>query len=273
MGNPLMDKEQFNRLFDEMFEDGVRASFDIEIPDPSVSWEKVSKRIALECKKRNRRKHVQMAGTIAASLLIGAVLFGTPQATEAFQPVSRLFMNLKGNVVTLFYGDKSGLRADGKDALTQPPPEAEGPGMWQDAAAPDGAEELKAESLEEARKLTKSPLPELMYVPEGYKLETIKLQVAKDRTIQRASYNYARSEGKRYFSLRITNPDLDKDMSLLADKDSAQAEAVNVRGTQGSITQKPDGTLLLVWVENGINYRLNGHLSKDEMVQVAESMK
>lgn len=266
----MMDKEQLDRLFDEVFESAIQDSLDIKIPDPSPSWAWIEKKIAIERKKRNRRKFMRLVGMIAASLLIGAVLFGTPQVTEAFQPVIRLFFNVKGGVVTLFYGDANGAKQNEKGALTEPPMEVEGPRMGNSNVSAEDVEELKAATLEEARKLTKSPLPELTYVPEGYELLEIKMSVNKDRILEGLTYTFwVKNDKSRFFSFVAVPVQLNKGMSLLGQE---QAESVNIRGTAGSFVQKADGKVL-IWIESGMSYKIYGNLTENELMRIAEKIK
>ncbi|WJH32367.1 hypothetical protein N6H14_18405 [Paenibacillus sp. CC-CFT747] len=114
------DQEQF----DELWKKALEESYRIEVPDPSASWAKVSLQLEKERRRRLGKRRVAMVAVTAASLLIGGTVFSVPVETNAYNPITKMLNNLKGDLVTFFNGvdekNTSGAKTD------SPPAEFEG---------------------------------------------------------------------------------------------------------------------------------------------------
>lgn len=109
-----MNKREFDDLFDKAFDEAAKEqSF---VPDSEESWKRVERRLE---KKRTRKARLKLLPYIAASFVLGALIFGTPTATEAFNPFIKAVASITDDVVSIVFG--AGGKKDTK-ALTPPPP-------------------------------------------------------------------------------------------------------------------------------------------------------
>ncbi|GIP31243.1 DUF4367 domain-containing protein [Paenibacillus sp. J2TS4] len=270
----MKNEEEWDRLLDSVFEDAVRENYRCEVPDPAPSWEKVRERLKAEKRKRVRRSWRIRVSAIAASLIIGAFIFGSPQMTNAFEPIGLMFKQLTGNMLSFFYGE-SGLEKQ-TEARTSPPPlddispspHAVGSDN-SDADGPRVTNTLKT-TLEEARQRSAVPLLEPQYVIAGYKLDSVKLSLDQNGTALDTVMYYMNEEGSFYLVTQ-SHLELNTSLSTVYD-DNDQVKDITINGFKGALIQGSVSHYLLL-AGNDTLIKITGSMSVEDMIKIAESLK
>jgi outer membrane lipoprotein-sorting protein len=136
--------------------------------------------------------------------------------------------------------------------------------------APQGVEVVQAEAqkpqsltLDEARAQASFPLLVPEYVPDG----TTLIEVYKLGEAIILRYDHSPEAAFTVVQGDTGTPNLSPETAGLG-------RPVTVRGQSGTaISDEASGSTLLVWTENGVSVSVAGHISLDEAIKVAESMK
>ncbi|REK71246.1 hypothetical protein [Paenibacillus paeoniae] len=122
-----MRTEEFDKNFDHAFEECVRLYH--FVPDASSSWEQIQKQYSK--KRHNKMKRTSMFKLfpyIAAAFILGALIFGTPTVSNAFQPFLHAVITIKDDVTRVIYGTPTKqLHKDDSIHKILPPPENKNP--------------------------------------------------------------------------------------------------------------------------------------------------
>ncbi|MFK7692035.1 hypothetical protein [Paenibacillus sp. HJGM_3] len=259
-----MRQEEFDRLFDEAFETAARQ---LETtPDSTPSWERVRAVMERQRKRARMRKRLQLAGVIAASLLLGSFLFGQPLVSRAFPPVVQQLQSVGDRMVGFFFGADQRNRS----AKTEPPPNS--------AQAPSSGSigELKREtvSLEEAKTRVVFSFPALP-VGEPYRLKEVVLYYGSNQTkANQARLRYEADTGKgRFLNIYITELNTSTVLSSGAN-DGGEIETVEMAGkTQGYLVRIGESRYSLEFLLQASHVTLTGDLGKAEIIELANRIK
>ncbi|RIX48697.1 DUF4367 domain-containing protein [Paenibacillus nanensis] len=260
-----MNKEQFDDWFDRAFDESVKNhSF---VPDPSESWEKVQR--SLE-KRKKRKRQLRMLPYIAASFLLGALIFGTPTASNAFKPLAMAYSSIVDGVHRIVFGS---LEDSGTKPLTPPPPDF----------APGGSpsEQMIRPSSTEAgsQTYTSSDLPEMTFnpptipfVPSEYTLTEVETsQTPLDTKPSRLYYAYTRSDG---MVLSVDFKQLYPDsMTSTGSSDGLTVKKKTVQGVAAVLFLSDDGLASLEFVYGDIFVQIAGYISEEDVIRMAEEME
>ena len=75
------------------------------------------------------------------------------------------------------------------------------------------------------------------------------------------------------FRRQLANIEDWQNTMILPDTGEGQMERINIAGNEAIFTENVNGYNNLVWVENGVIYNLNGRLTQDEAIKVAQSLQ
>ncbi|MFD0872224.1 Uncharacterised protein [Chlamydia abortus] len=266
----MRKEEEWDRLLDSVFEDAVRENYRCEVPDPTPSWEKVREKLKAEKRRRARRRWRSRIATIAASLLIGAFIFSTPQITNAFAPLTAIFKQLTGNMLSFFYGE-SGLE-ERTGAKTSPPPPTEEPpqNIPEDHSDGSRASTTLKISMEEAKQKSSIPLLEPQYVLDGYKLDSVKLSLDQHGQTLNAVIYYENEEGGIYLVTQSVL-ELNTVYTTLSDENDTVKD-VEIKGRKGKLIQGSDKNDMIL-TDEGRLIRITGQISVEELYSIAESLQ
>ncbi|WP_409344613.1 DUF4367 domain-containing protein [Paenibacillus sp. MBLB4367] len=258
-----MAPDKFDRMFDEAFDAAVRESQRTSIPSPDPSWERIRRLLEAQKKRSALIRKFSMLGAIVASLLIGALLFGQAQVTDAFQPFTKFF---KDDALSFFKGVSE---PTGAEALTAPPPTEENAPPGNAAVSSGGSAEQKITvySLEEAKKLSRIPVFQPALVPEGYKLSYIYLFMDKSKQVSRVYQRYENDEGK-YYRFEQTNQSLDSWLTHFFNKENSKLEDVTIGDEKAKKMTDPKGKLTLIWTYAAGTVSLSGNTENSVLMEL-----
>lgn len=271
-----MNKEEFDDWFDRAFDESVKNhSF---VPDSEESWMKVQRLV----EKRNRRKQqLRMLPYVAASFLLGALIFGTPSATNAFEPLYKAYVSVKDGMTRIIFGS---MQKSDTVPLTPPPPgfeenspfgsvdpfsggqgQAQGQGQGQDL-------------LNKSHPLTEQPemsfsVPSLTFIPDEYTLyELITNQFPQDIKPSELYYAYMNSEGF-ILSIRFTHLRPNQTISTGQADENVTVERLTIQGGEAFLFRAEDGWLGLEFLHGDIFVSIHGPVTDTEIVQIAEEIE
>lgn len=267
-----MNKEQFDQWFDSAFEESVRESSQHSIPEADASWQRIRQQLNLQRTRKLRRRRWQMTLTIAASLCIGAFIFGSPQLTKAIEPIKAMFAQFSDEMVGIFYGE----REQREDPLA-PPPGAEQPssswGTTQPFAPiplPESESILtRSATLEEAIQLSEFPVYTPKHVKEDYELTGVDLTIGQQGEVILVNFTYEREDQKDVYLVNQSLLHPDSLMNFYKDGDEAVSD-ITIGQTHGKLFEGKRNMLVLFHQDTLIMIR--GELTVEEIQQIAVSM-
>lgn len=266
-----MDKQKLDDLFDDIFDEALAEEMEIEIPDPDASWQRVSAAIERRARRHRMRKRLQMIGMMAAAVALGAFVFGNPQRSEAFLPVTKIFSEVRDDVISLFQGDKKKLENEPKGMLTAPPPPGTGPVMGEDYQT---KETLTVYSLEEARQSTATTLPQTDYIPEGYAFTKGTLTIDEADKVMSGSMLYDETDKAGFFYVNFWPAKENSLTSASMNKEQDTVENIKIGDRDAVVLSQPNGQLNMIWNSQMFSFHLiSNKLPKEELIRIANSIR
>lgn len=125
-------------------------------------------------------------------------------------------------------------------------------------------EPIKLQSVEEAGQWFGDGWRTAPYVPEGFDLREIQAHEAAERSTARVTLDYVADEGKTY--------------TIVADKSPFQTlyvgnETVDIHGHEAHMkVVEGDEFVELSWADDGVQFRIAGHLTREEAIKIARSV-
>ncbi|WP_342551355.1 hypothetical protein [Paenibacillus sp. FSL R7-0652] len=116
----------FEQAFDEAFQQAATAPSASRSQSMQQSWHKVQREIEILGAHKRRIRTLKLSGLVAASVMIGAVLFSLPTGTQAVSPLVQSIKNWGNGMKSIIVEEKSvDLSPDPSTAKTPPPPDME----------------------------------------------------------------------------------------------------------------------------------------------------
>lgn len=265
-----MDEKRMDERLDDVFCEALTEEFaSIRIPDPDTSWERLSPRISRQARRQRLRKRLQLAGMLAAAVMLGAFLFGSPQTTEAFLPVTRIWNEIQKDVLSLFQGDSKSLDKEPPGMLTAPPPH-HGPG----GGRGENVKEHKSfATLDEAREALGVAVVQPGYTPPGYSFTRADAGISPDGRVISFVVFYRNEEHEQVLVVNRETLKLSLASAVSVDKVADASQKVKVGEYEGAFIAASDEAASLIWNTPLYNYYLFANrLDEAEMIRVAESM-
>ena len=246
----MLDDQQLDLLIAKAIREEIDS---IEVPPGSK--ERVRQKLGLAKPygtKRFRwgRWSMTLAGILTSIVVL--VCLGTPPQASAIGPitVTRVVHRIKdtiGNISQSYSREREG-----------PAPSGQSLGR-----------EVEC-SFDEARASLTFPLLLPQYLPPDFSLDSAKLMVAGDDTVEGILLRYKSSKGTLTI---IQEQTYDNAASgIIYDTDDTEVEQVRLRGSDASLLTHKDGTSFLFWYENGVSYSVKGPCTKEEIIEVAEKL-
>ncbi|MDF2924971.1 MAG: hypothetical protein K0R57_3885 [Paenibacillaceae bacterium] len=268
-----MNRKQIDDLFDDIFDEALREEMNMVIPDPEQSWDRMSRRLEKRSGKRRIKKRLRMVGTMVGALLLGALIFSSPQESRAFLPIHKLVENVRDDVITFFQGDSKKMKQEPEGMLTSPPPPGVGPIMGEGDMHTE-KDNIVVYTLEAAQQATTTTLPAIGLIPLGYKLSKIELAIDSSQVLLNESLFYLDSNTGGFINLVVTRIVNGSFTSISRDKEQSHAEKIRVRGMEGVAITQPGKGPNLIWGDHLFSYNLSAdRISKEEMIKLAESVE
>ncbi|WP_169088573.1 DUF4367 domain-containing protein [Paenibacillus sp. PL91] len=258
-----MKKENFDHLFDIAFEEASKHH--AVIPDPDPSWGKIELQLRRQVKRRTRYKIIPY---IAASFILGAIVFGSPTVTKAFNPFFQTVKTIQSNVVTFIFGSNDN---SSHNAKTAPPGQDERPD-GQDIIN-GGLTEKQYLTWEEASHDLEFSPHVLKFVPPGFTLTDIRLFFlsGKEKAFKVISFFSDSSTKSFIVSIRILSSN--ETITSGSDVDAGQYETISLFDTDAYLFSTHDGRTSLDFIKGNLYFSISGSLSKEEIIKVAKNIK
>jgi len=264
-----VNKEEFDKLFDQAFEESVQNhNF---TPDAGPSWEKLQSQLA---KKKRRKSQLRALPYIAASFILGAFLFGTPTASNAFQPLFQAVVTIKDDVVRIVFGEKNTNNVVPKT----PPPPGDDNVFIQETVPSDGSsavfesKRVNYKTWEEAAPFLDFHVPEIHYIAEGFQLMDVNLiyDQVDSPSPRVAVITYINDEG---FVYSITfQRILPGTFYKIGGGAGIDVETLEIGNIKNYITTTKDGTVAQEFVIDDIRVSIIGPLSHEEARLISEEI-
>lgn len=273
-----MKKEEFDDLFDRVFDETVQGHH--FTPDPSNSWNQLQKQLA---KKKRRRLQLRVLPYIAASFLLGAFIFGTPTASNAFQPLFQAVITIKDDVVRIVFGNPGTGSVRPK---TPPPPEgtissgnnkqpAENNANTSINADSGAISSEKFETWEQASKIVNFKPPVITYTIDGFTLDHVTVSYPlPNKTPDDATIIYSNVDGYAY---TVSFQKLLKDMQVQSSFNTSPSEGIKVSLMKVKhhdlyVMTSDDGRSGIEFIIDDLYINLIGVVTSEELIKVAEDI-
>lgn len=110
------------------------------------------------------------------------------------------------------------------------------------------------------------------YVPDGFKLNNVDV-LNKDNQKEVISFLYVKSKGESFEIMQENRPGDTDDTLNIQKYDDTIIEHIKINGIQCTLVSYGETQNKLLWSSNGIGYKVDGNVSKEEIIKIAESMK
>jgi len=234
----------------------------IEIPDPTPSWNKVQERFEKQYRKKVRIKHQLKitVAVIACLLLIQFALTGG-DLPKTYAHMSSLLKEVKERMIEIFFSKN---KQDASKAITLPP-------ATDNTVQPAVPEEV---TLDEARSKLAFPLLLPQKVPDGFSLDLIRIYREADGQYRNVYLEYINeSEDIFKISQHMIAPksaDIKSDFAAGA----GDIKDVYINGQAAVLVIYPEGFIDLQWLtKDSIKIAISGKLTESDALKLAESMK
>ncbi len=263
-----MNDAQFDRLFDTAFEVFSEQSSSNPSVDYRPSWLRMQQKLISSRKRKGLRSKLTRLTVIAASLILGAAIFGNTQAVRAIDPLYATIKEYPSGVMGFFFGRAED--TDNPKAKTAPPPEfAEG----LDTAELNEGLHMAVVTEAQASKMLSFAAPVFHYIPTGYAFSNAQVYLYGDRkTADHVAYQFINDNEK------IMHVTLDTMKTNLGLGVSKNAEGIIVEKIQLSdgpaiLTSAESGSTSLETIKGGTHITMSGIVPADELIRMYEEME
>lgn len=256
-----MNKDEFDRLFDDSFDKISDNTQDEYSSDYRPSWKKVKGKISAEKKKHTRKTFFRNVSVVAVSMLLGALIFGATPATKAFNPFYQSIKEFPGQITTLFFGNQD--RSDNHAKTSQPINETQ---QNQDLDLDIDAPTVLSVTLEEAKEQANFEIPSFSYIPAGYELKKTDLFI--NGIPEKVRFTFTNQDDLLLVTLTV----LGEDAIITSGSRGAKVEEVQLIHGKGYLTVTTDGSSKIEFLKRNIHILILGELQEDELIRLAENM-
>lgn len=273
-----MSNERYDDWFDEAFDEAFdraasRSSLPTDNESKRQSWQQVKLQIERTNKKKQRIRRFQLAGVIAASMAFGALVFSQPSMTQAVSPIYQQIIDWGNDITGQMFSKKEPL--DTSKALTIPPPDIQiQPGQENtDQVPPAEVVETNVvhftdsdESLTESQKRVLFKIPEIGYIPDGYKFyEATGISESDQDPLLDLHLHYKNADGEVFY-IDLTDMLAERSFGL----PGQVIETLTLKsGAEAYLTET---SIRFLYDSDKVLVNISGFFSKDELVKIANSI-
>jgi hypothetical protein len=258
--------EEFDRHFDAVFEQAVQNH--LPAPDPNPSWDKVERQLGNRARRRTLYKLVP---SVVASFILGAVVFGTPAVTQAFNPLVQTIKNISSDVVSVMFGKQSPV-ADSIKAKTAPPPGVVG--NEGHVISTNTSVQKHYKTWEEASQLvTFSPF-KIKYVAKDFSLSDVLLLF--DSGVEKAHtavVSFSNPSTQKTYMIRLRLQQKNEVDTEDYDRTLGNLEEVKINGQPAYLFILKDGRGSLDYLRDNVLVNISGKLTKEEYIKVGQNIE
>lgn len=267
-------EDQFENKFDELFDAALSEAAKKHefVPDPEQSWLKVERKLKRQSQNRARLRAIPY---IAISFVLGALIFGTPAVSTAFNlPFVKSILSIKDDVAHIVFGNDEG--AEKSKAKTPPPPgfSVETPQVGEDVES-IVYQQRSLKSWAEASKQAAFETPNIEFVPAGYKLDEVIgfFHPSGKEKANRLVFFYSGS-GEGNYRIAFTPFRPNEKLSSSYRIEDGTLETILINNKDAYLFVGKDGTTSIEYIMGSTIFTMIlGNLSKEEIVKVAENIR
>ncbi|MBS4197941.1 DUF4367 domain-containing protein [Lederbergia citri] len=225
--------------------------------EASEAWKQIETRMSGKREKTLPLRILRNPFLIAAAVLLFFIFATTPKSGIAFNQFTDIFHTIQGNVVHLL--GKSG-----------------GPG--EESGIIDGTFEViedseiisKQMSLEEAKNAAHFPILIPKNLIEEFQLEDVTVMDGYEDKVEAVYLNYVGKDR----GFMVTEMPLETQMAFGAtmDVDDVSIEEVQIKGQKANLIIYKNGHAQLVWMTQSHYFSIEGKLTKEEILTIANSI-
>ncbi|MFC5470713.1 DUF4367 domain-containing protein [Cohnella suwonensis] len=259
-------EQGFEAAFDAAFETDA-GDRDFATPDPSASWRIVQERLAARRRRTGLRSAMTKLGIVAASLLVGALLFGNTDAAKAIDPVYTKIKTYPSGVIAYFFGRDSDEEA--AKAKTPPPPDYL-EGLTIDRV--DGDFVYAIATQQQASRMLSFTAPAFRYVPDGYALHETQLEFANHK--EKADYVYYSfmNDQGNFFSVGLRQLPPNSGIGPSISAEGVNVEQIQLSDSAATLTTTDRSSSIELLNKNGLYILISGLLTRDQVIRIYEEM-
>lgn len=259
-------KQYSKSELDKVVKETVRETVDSITPPPlEESWARFEKKLQKQEKALHKNKRKSLFFKLAASagviiVLTGALAISVPGNARAIgekilHTVETLLGGTQMNVRTSYRHNEPG---------QLPPPPEEG-------FSELPIEEGKIISLEDAKKISPFPVLVPQYISAGYTLDRVEFQ-PMIKPVAKISLIYNGPNVDHIVIMETNVPD-GYVQGYGYDIEDTVTEDIKVGKNSGQLILFKNDRIQMTWINNSVLFTLNGKISKEEAIKIAESMK
>lgn len=255
-----MNEDPFDKEFEAAFEEAARNRE--WIPDLDASWARVEAKLN---RRRRRRARLRVLPYLAASFILGALIFSSPAVSNAFQPLFRTFVTVQEGVTHIVFGTQAE-EPSLKDSVPPPP-------SWngsEPAATLEPGADLPVDEVqntfstwEEAASSIPFLRPFEPRIPPGFKLLKVMVDtVTVTEPVTSAVLVYTNAEGQ---GICVTFRQMREGEMMSSDyrERDGKLEMIRVGGYDAYLFSTKDGSSSLEWMIGQIYISLVGPVGKE----------
>jgi len=263
-----MNNPQFDRLFDAAFEEAKTPGQDDRIVDHRDSWQRVQRRLAARRRGTGMRSMLNKLAMLAASLILGAFLFGNERAANAIEPITATIREYPSGLMSLLFGRSED--APPSDAKTTPPP------AYLEGLSFERINEsiLTATVTEsQAKGLLSFRPPAFGYLPEGYSFDKAALYFYDDK--EKADYAIYTFSSDHEDNLTVIMQRLKPGTSFGAKnaQDGITTRTVELSDGPAILMTANNQSSTLETISSGVHFSLSGKFDGETLVRIYEGMR
>jgi len=263
-----MNNAQFDRLFDAAFEAADGPGSDNLTVDHRPSWQQVQKRLNARRRRKRMSSTLSKLAIVAASLVLGALLFGNDRAVKAIEPIYATIKEYPSGLMNLFFGREEN-DASSQAKTTPPPAHLEGLSYERLNDSTLAATVTEAQ----AGKLLSFRAPAFGYLPDGFSFENALLYFYDDK--DRADYAIFRLVSERGENLTIVMQRVDPNTGLGAKNTPGGVSVQSLQLSEGPaiLMTASDESSTLETIRNDIHFSISGQFARETLVRIYDGMK
>jgi hypothetical protein len=261
-----MKQQYIKSELDKVVKETVRETVDSITPPPlEESWARFEKKLQEQEKASHKNKRKSLLFKLAASagviiVLTGALAISSPGNARAIgekilHTVETLLGGTQMNVKTSYRQHEPGqLPLPQEKGFSELP-----------------IEEGKIVSLEEAKKISPFPVLVPRYIPAGYTLDRVEYQ-PMTKPVVKISLLYKSPNADNIVLEEMNVPD-GYVQGYGYDIEDAVTEDITVGKNSGQLILFKNERIRMTWINNSVLFTLDGRVSKEEAIKIAESVK
>jgi hypothetical protein len=263
-----MNKAQLDLMFDEAFEAAAeQIPSKGTTPDYRLSWLRVQQRLISQRRGKGIRSKLSKLAVIAASLMLGAVIFGNTQAARAIEPIYATLKEYPSGVMGFFFGRAEDI--DSSKAKTAPPPAfAEG----LDIIEMNKNLHMAVVTQAQASKLTSFRAPVFKFIPVGYSFYQAQVYFydRKEKADQ-VIYSFITDKEKAMsVTMQKTQPNTGLGISTV--EEGVTVKKIQLSGGPAILTSATNGSHSLETMIGQIHISMSGIVPANELIRMFEEM-